>query len=57
VGDSVEKQTQVLVLEAMKMENSITAGFAGKVSKIHITAGTSVEKNMPMMEFEQGAAA
>ena len=50
-GDKVDKQTQVLVLEAMKMENSISAGFAGIISKIHVTAGTSVEKNMTMMEF------
>jgi len=51
VGDEVQKNTQVLVLEAMKMENSIMAGFAGTVSKIHIQAGVSVEKNMPMIEF------
>jgi biotin carboxyl carrier protein len=52
VGDSVEKNTQVIVLEAMKMENSITAGFKGVISKIHVKAGTSVEKNMPMIEFK-----
>jgi len=52
VGDTVEKHTQVIVLEAMKMENSIAAGFAGKISKIHIKAGMSLEKNMPLMEFE-----
>ena len=51
VGDSVQKNTQVLVLEAMKMENSIAAGFAGVVSKIHIEAGMSIEKNIPLIEF------
>ncbi len=51
VGDKVQKNTQVLVLEAMKMENSITAGFTGSVSKIHIEIGNSVEKNMPLLEF------
>lgn len=54
VGDIVQKNTQVLVLEAMKMENSITAGFAGVVSKIHIQRGMSVEKNMLLMEFRRG---
>lgn len=54
VGDTVQKNTQVLVLEAMKMENSIAAGFTGVVSKIHIESGMSVEKNMPLVEFEQG---
>jgi biotin carboxyl carrier protein len=54
VGDLVQKETQVLVLEAMKMENSITAGFTGVVSNIYIAAGTSVEKNMPLIEFQAG---
>lgn len=54
VGDKVQKNTQILVLEAMKMENSIMAGFAGIVSKIHVEAGVSVEKNMPLAEFSQG---
>lgn len=53
VGDKVQKNTQVLVLEAMKMENSIAAGFAGVVSKIHIEPGMSVEKSMPLIEFTQ----
>jgi len=51
VGDKVEKHTQVLVLEAMKMENSIMAGYDGFVSKIHIQTGTSVDKGMPLIEF------
>lgn len=53
VGDKVQKNTQVLVLEAMKMENSIAAGFAGVVSKIHVESGMSVEKNMTLIEFAQ----
>ena len=53
VGDKVEKNTQVIVLEAMKMENSITAGFAGIIVKIHVEVGMSVEKSMPLMEFRQ----
>ncbi len=53
VGDKVQKNTQVLVLEAMKMENSISAGFAGVVKKIYAETGVSVEKNMPLIEFSQ----
>jgi biotin carboxyl carrier protein len=52
IGDIVQKNTQVLVLEAMKMENSITAGFAGIITKIHVEPGMSVEKSMPLMEFK-----
>jgi biotin carboxyl carrier protein len=51
VGDKVEKQTQVLVLEAMKMENSIMAGFVGIVSKVFIQTGMSVDKSMPLIEY------
>jgi len=54
VGDITQKSTQVIVLEAMKMENSITAGFSGKVTKIHVEAGMSVEKNAFLMEFSPG---
>jgi len=52
VGDKVQKNTQVLVLEAMKMENSILAGFAGTITKVNIQTGASVEKGMPLIEFE-----
>ena len=51
VGDEVQKNTQVLVLEAMKMENSITAGFSGIVSKVLVESGMSVEKNAALIEF------
>jgi biotin carboxyl carrier protein len=50
-GDKVQKNTQVIVLEAMKMENSITAGFEGIVSKVLVQSGVSVEKNEAMIEF------
>ena len=51
VGDKVQKTTQVLVLEAMKMENSISAGFVGIVKMVYAETGLSVEKNMPLVEF------
>ena len=51
VGDSVEKNTTLLVLEAMKMENNILAGAKGVVQKIHISEGTSVEKNAVLVEI------
>jgi len=35
------------------MENSIMAGFVGIVSKLHVEAGVSVEKSMPLAEFSQ----
>ncbi|MEI8134568.1 MAG: biotin/lipoyl-containing protein [bacterium] len=52
IGDSVKKNTPVLVLEAMKMENSIAAGFTGKVKRIYVETGLSIEKNGALIEFE-----
>ena len=51
-GEKVEKNTAVVVLEAMKMENSISAGFAGVVSKVYVKEGMSVEKGIPLIEFQ-----
>ncbi|MDP4220883.1 MAG: biotin/lipoyl-containing protein [Bacteroidota bacterium] len=51
-GDIVEKHTQVILLEAMKMENSILAGFSGIVAEVLVEAGSSVEKNAPMLRFK-----
>ena len=42
VGQSVKKGETVLVLEAMKMENNITAECDGKVTGICVAAGDSV---------------
>jgi len=43
-GDEVKKGDVVLILEAMKMENSITAPVAGKIISNHCEAGQSVAK-------------
>ena len=42
VGDHVEKNDVVLVLEAMKMENAIVADTAGTLSAVHVAAGQMV---------------
>ncbi|MHB1777842.1 MAG: acetyl/propionyl/methylcrotonyl-CoA carboxylase subunit alpha [Acidimicrobiales bacterium] len=42
VGDTVEVGQTVCVLEAMKMENAITAEVAGTVKEVRIAAGDSV---------------
>ena len=42
VGDTVEIGQAVVVLEAMKMENHITAEKAGTVSEVRISAGDTV---------------
>ena len=42
VGDAVEAGQTVCVLEAMKMENNITADKAGTVTEIKVAPGQSV---------------
>jgi acetyl-CoA/propionyl-CoA carboxylase biotin carboxyl carrier protein len=42
VGDTVEAGQPVVVLEAMKMENQITADKAGTVKEVKVSAGATV---------------
>jgi biotin carboxyl carrier protein len=51
-GQSVEKDSPLLILEAMKMENVIKSPGTGVVSKIHVQKGATVEKNAILIEFE-----
>ncbi|MGH2868679.1 MAG: acetyl-CoA carboxylase biotin carboxyl carrier protein subunit, partial [Solirubrobacteraceae bacterium] len=41
-GDEVQAGSLIAVIEAMKMENEITAHKAGKVAELPITVGGSV---------------
>ncbi|MDF9795530.1 biotin carboxyl carrier protein [Catalinimonas alkaloidigena] len=51
-GDEVKKGSPLLTLEAMKMENVLKSPGDGKVAKIHVEAGKSVEKNQLMVVLE-----
>ena len=42
-GDTVKEGQQLMILEAMKMENEILAPCAGRISSIGVAKGTSVE--------------
>jgi biotin carboxyl carrier protein len=50
-GAEVAKGDQLLILEAMKMENVIKSPTDGTVQKIHVAPGESVEKGKVMVEF------
>lgn len=43
VGDHVQARQPVMVIEAMKMENALTAGRAGTVTDVLVHEGASVE--------------
>lgn len=51
-GDTVDKDTPLLILEAMKMENVIKCAAPAVVKKVHAVKGVAVEKNAVLIEFE-----
>lgn len=52
VSQSVQGGDIVLVAEAMKMENNITAPGDAKVKAIHVKAGDTVKAGQILIEFE-----
>ena len=51
-GDTVKRNQELLVLEAMKMENSIMADKPGVIKQILVGEGESVGADAPLVEFE-----
>lgn len=51
VGDVVEKNQVLLILEAMKMENEIVAPEAGTIVALHVGKGSTVETNDLMVSI------
>jgi biotin carboxyl carrier protein len=43
----------LLILEAMKMENEITATSAGTVKEVHVSEGASVNVGEPLVTIVQ----
>ncbi len=52
INDEVKKGQVLLILEAMKMQNEITAPCDGKVKKIPISVGEVVESEQLLVELE-----
>ena len=52
VGDEVKKGQTLIILEAMKMENSINADKDGKVAAINVSKGESVLEGTDLVIIE-----
>lgn len=52
VGDQVKAGQEVLILEAMKMENAVTTDYAGTVKQILAQTGDTVATDAPLIEVE-----
>nr|KAF6374858.1 propionyl-CoA carboxylase subunit alpha [Pipistrellus kuhlii] len=51
-GDMVSEGQEICVIEAMKMQNSMTAGKTGKVKSVHCKAGDTVGEGDLLMELQ-----
>ena len=54
-GDMVNPGDKLLTIEAMKMENLITAEFATKIKKINCKAGDAVSVGDFLIDFDNSA--
>ncbi|UCF05781.1 MAG: pyruvate carboxylase subunit B [bacterium] len=48
-GDQVKEGDVLVVLEAMKMQNSLTSNVSGTIASLKVSPGTSVEKNQVLL--------
>ncbi|MEG1950386.1 MAG: biotin/lipoyl-containing protein [Odoribacter sp.] len=51
-GDTVTKGQPIVILEAMKMENSIASDYAGIVKRVFVKEGSSVSSDAPLLEIQ-----
>ena len=51
-GEKVGKGAPLMILEAMKMEHTITAPAAGVVSAVHFRAGDRVKEGADLVEID-----
>lgn len=51
-GVQVGVGDELLVIEAMKMDNAIRAGRSGRISAVHVTEGQQVAHGETLVEYE-----
>jgi len=52
-GDVVEKDTPLVILEAMKMEHTLGAPEDGVVAEVNVEAGDQVDDGAVLVSFEE----
>jgi 3-methylcrotonyl-CoA carboxylase alpha subunit len=52
-GELVKRGAPLLVLEAMKMEHTVTAPTDGRVRAVHFAEGDQVEEGAVLLDFDQ----
>jgi biotin carboxyl carrier protein len=55
-GQKVAKGDELVVVEAMKMENALRAPRDGVVAAVHVSAGDMVAPGRPLVELEAGGS-
>jgi acetyl/propionyl-CoA carboxylase alpha subunit/acetyl-CoA carboxylase carboxyltransferase component len=51
-GDHVEVGARLIVVEAMKMEMTISASFSGRVTQVYVTNNVQVDTGAPLLQLE-----
>jgi len=52
VGDLVEATTDICIVEVMKLLSTITADYSGRVARILVEDGSSIDVGQPLMVIE-----
>ena len=52
LGQTVSEGDIVLILEAMKMQNEVTAPVSGTVTEINCSEGANIEANIPLVVIQ-----
>jgi acetyl-CoA carboxylase biotin carboxyl carrier protein len=55
VGDEVEEDDELVIIEALKMENLVYAPCDGKVSEIRVKKGDTVEDDDVLMIIDESS--
>lgn len=50
-GQAVQQGDDLMILDAMKMQNRLKSHMAGTIKKIHVVKGAKVSKGTKLLEF------